>query len=61
MKKMILIFSIVAALFVGGCKTTSFFVIDDDNKEHQPTGTFNDETYIWETWFYSTNTVNEVR
>lgn len=34
MKKMMLIFSVVVALCVGGCKTASFFVIDDDNKEH---------------------------
>lgn len=61
MKKMLLIFSVAATLFVGGCKTTSFFVIDDNNKEQPSTGAFNDETYIWESWFYSTNTVNEVR
>lgn len=61
MKKLIYAIAIAAVFAVAGCKSDSFFVIDSDQNASQQTGAFNDETYIWESWTFSTNKVNEVK
>ena len=61
MKKIVAFMLVACCLMISGCKTTSFFVIDSNRNENSQTRAFNDETYIWESWQYSTNQVNEVR
>lgn len=61
MKKLIYAIAIAAAVSVAGCKSDSFFIIDNDRNASQQTSAFNDETYIWESWLFSTNRVNEVK
>lgn len=63
MKKFTYAIAVATILFFSGCKTMHFFVVDDNNSKNDQTnvGAFNDETYIWESWSYSTNQVNEVK
>ena len=62
MKKITYAIIVAAILLFSGCNSMHFFVIDDTNKDKETvTGAFNDETYIWESWSYSTNQVNEVK
>ena len=65
MKKKIIAI-VFASLFltgIGGC-ITKIQVIDDGsntstNKVQNVSNSFNDETYIWENWSFSTNRVDK--
>lgn len=61
MKKFIYAIIIASVIYVAGCKSNSFFIIDNNKNASQQTGAFNDETYIWESWLFSTNKVDEVK
>lgn len=61
MKKFIYALIIASVISVTGCKSNSFFIIDNNKNTSQQTGAFNDETYIWESWLFSTNKVDEVK
>lgn len=50
--KIIAIASIVILLPIAGCKTAS-----NNPPPNKPLAAFNDETYIWENWSFSTNQV----
>ena len=50
------------ALAVSSCKSTKIQVIDDSsgtNRVQNVQSGFNDETYIWEGWLFSTNRVDK--
>jgi len=58
-----IIFAIVAAVgmsFMIGCKTESIQVIDTNGKKAQ-VGAFNDETYVWESFIFTTNRIEKVK
>ena len=58
MLKKILILAIFAAV-TGGCgKTIQVIETDNTMTNTVPVKAFQDETYIWESWTYSTNRVN---
>jgi hypothetical protein len=61
MKKMIASILAASLLMFGGCSSTKFFVIDPAKDNVQQGSSFNDEHYVWETWLFSTNQVNEVK
>lgn len=64
MKKMIAYGLVALALLsgVGGC-ITKIQVIDDGsnntNKVQKVESGFNEETYVWESWLFSTNRVDK--
>ena len=64
MKKMIACSLVALALLsgVGGC-ITKIQVIDDGssntNKVQKVESGFNEETYVWESWLFSTNRVDK--
>ena len=61
MKKLTYVLAIAFALVFSGCNTTDFFVIDSNDGKDETTvvGSFNDETYVWESWLFSTNRVDK--
>lgn len=62
MKKSVMIALVGLTLaYVGGC-VTKFHVIEDGsntNNVQRVSSSFNDESYIWETWSFSTNRVDK--
>lgn len=65
MTKKIAVVALAGLIFfgcVGGC-TTKIQIIDDGssktNKVQNVSTGFNDETYIWESWSFSTNRVDK--
>ena len=54
-----LILSVVVLVSIAGCKSGLTFIKIDDGKEQEHVSSgFDSETYVWESWLYSTNRVD---
>lgn len=64
MKKLILCSILAISVLAGivGCSTSKIQVIHNDNivTNNVPMRAFNDESYIWENWTYSTNRIDSI-
>lgn len=62
MKKIAIMALTAAFCLTAGCKSEKIYVLDGNTSTNAvPVGAFQDETYIWEGWFFGTNRVNETR
>lgn len=61
MKMIVFLTGIIAAAILSGCKQTDIQVIENNNviTNNVELKAFQHETYIWESWLFSTNTVNK--
>ena len=62
MKKIACLIFISLAVWFPGCKSEKIQVIKTDKviTNSVPVKAFNDETYIWENWAFSTNSVDKI-
>lgn len=62
MKKIICVAVISLAVWFPGCKSQKIQIIHTNTvvTNGVPVQTFNDESYIWESWKFSTNSVDKV-
>lgn len=62
MKKLACLALISFAVWLPGCKSDKIQVIQADKTitNSVPVKAFNDETYIWENWVFSTNSVDKI-
>lgn len=58
MKKLITLFILLVCV---GCTSTIINVDGTKNEETTSFNAFNDENYIWESWSFSTNKVNDLK
>lgn len=58
MKKLIVLFILATCI---GCKTKIINIDNAKNEEATSFEAFNDESYVWEGWTFSTNKVNKVK
>lgn len=62
MKKITIIALMAAFCLSAGCKSDKIYIIDGNTSTNTvPVGAFQDETYIWEGWFFGTNRIDETR
>lgn len=59
MKK--IIFALFILTFCFGCSTKIINVDGTKNEETTSFNAFNDESYVWESWSFSTNKVNNLK
>lgn len=57
-----IVLATMAAMPFNGCKSTPIQVIDNTNvvTNTVPLKSFNDESYVWESWMFSTNEVKSI-
>jgi uncharacterized protein YceK len=60
MKKIIFALFILAVV-CSGCSTKIINVDGTKNEETTSFNAFNDESYVWESWTFSTNKVNNLK
>lgn len=58
MKKLITLFILLMCV---GCSTKIINVNGTKNEETTSFNAFNDESYVWESWSFSTNKVNNLK
>ena len=57
--KKFLIMALVLCCF--GCTTKTTNTLENENSKAASFNAFNDESYVWESWTFSTNKVNKVK
>ncbi len=60
MKKTLIVVAAALLLSLAGCHCSRIQVIETSSPANQhcvPSGSFNDEEYVWESWWFGTNRV----
>lgn len=63
MSRVLAVLLAVGVACFAGCHYSKIQVIQTEtpaSQQHQSLGAFNDETYVWESWWFGTNKVDKL-